>query len=366
MQSKGKFGFGTRTLTAASFLLVGLAVANYPADGQALDASGTRAVPTYDPVGIWWAIAGATAASGCEVQFRPAGTSAFTKGLPMWFDARNGECRGSLVNLKPGTAYEVQMNLPGAAPSKGLTFTTWSNQYPVAKTITVASGSGTLNVAEGGSASGYVVYDGTGATLDAQNGAPVNISITASYVIVRGFTLKGAQQHGILIDKNQHDVVIQDNDVSGWGRTRDGTWGTDMDSGIPAICQSEELTPVTIQRNRINDTRYSADSWAVAHPAGPQGVTFSYCGGNTGFRWNGGYSTNGNHYNDGMGGEDNFSTAGFPNKDSDLYGNRIENAWDDGLEIDGGDNNVRVWGNYLNNTGTVISSTVNSLGALYA
>src|SRR6185503_18321139 len=123
------------------------------------------------------------------------------------------------------------------------------------------SGSTTLNITAGGSASGYVVYDGTGSTLDAQNGAAANITVNASYVIVRGFTLKGAQQNGIVIDKNQHDVVIEDNDISGWGRTRDGTWGTDMDSGIRAICTSEELTRVTVQRNRIHDPRYSANSW---------------------------------------------------------------------------------------------------------
>src|SRR5258707_14222002 len=104
-----------------------------------------------------------------------------------------------------------------------------------------------------------------------------------------------------------------------------------MVTGVrPSICKNEELPRVTIQRNKIHDPRYSANSWAVAHPAGPQGVTFSYCGGNNVFRWNEVYSTNGNHYNDGMGGEGNFSTAGLPNKGSDLYGHRIENAWDDG------------------------------------
>jgi len=111
------------------------------------------------------------------------------------------------------------------------------------------------------------VYDGTGSTLDAQNGSAVNISINASYVIVRGFTLKGAQQHGILIDKNQHDVIIEDNDISGWGRTRDGTWGTDMDSGIRAVCTTPTLQRVTIQRNRIHDPRWSANSWSALRKA---------------------------------------------------------------------------------------------------
>jgi len=344
---------------------VGLAIANYPAHAQSLDSTGVSAVPTYEAVGLYWSAPGANSATGCEVRFRPSGSSAWTQGLNLWFDAATNQCRGSLVNLAPGTAYEVQLNLPGAAPSKGVTFSTWSNTVPIASTVRVPSGSATYTITQGGSASGYVLYDGTGSTLDAANGQATNINVNASYVIVRGFTLKGAQQHGILIDKNQHDVIVEDNDISGWGRTRDGTWGTDMDSGIRAICVNQELTRVTVQRNRIHDPRYSANSWAVAHPAGPQGVTFSYCGGNNVYRWNEVYSTNGNHYNDGMGGEDNFSTAGFPNRDSDVYGNRIENTWDDGLEIEGGDENVRVWGNYVNNTGTGISSTLDSVGPLY-
>ncbi|MGZ5063800.1 MAG: hypothetical protein ACXWAU_18105, partial [Usitatibacter sp.] len=205
-----------RALAGASFLLVGIAIGNWPTHAQAQSAypsTGVRAVPTYESVGLYWTDSGANAASGCEVQFRKAGASAFTKGLPMWFDARNAECRGSLVNLAPGTTYEAQLNLPGAGVARAITFTTWSNQLPVAKTIAVASGSATFNITEGGSASGYVVYEGSGATLDAGNASPFNVTVNASYVIVRGLTLKGAQQDAIRIDKMQHDVVIEDNDI---------------------------------------------------------------------------------------------------------------------------------------------------------
>src|SRR5690242_17888011 len=351
-------------LAAASFLLVGVALATHPAHAQSLSSTGVRAVPTYEAVGLYWSAPGANGTTGCEVKFRKSGAASWTQGLNLWFDASRNECRGSLVNLTAGTAYEVQLNLPGAAANKGINFSTWSNTVPVASTVKVPSGSATYTITQGGSASGYVVYDGTGSTLDAANGQATNINVNASYVIVRGFTLKGAQQHGILIDRNQHDVVIEDNDISGWGRTRDGTWGTDMDSGIRAICQNEELTRVTIQRNRIHDPRYPTNSWAVAHPAGPQGLTFSYCGGNNVYRWNE-ITSSQNHYNVGMGGEDNFSTSGWPNKDSDVYGNKVNHTWDDGLEIEGGDQNVRVWGNYVDQTGTGISSTIDSVGPLY-
>jgi len=249
-----------RSLTKTTVASLLCTAAALQAQAQSLDSTNVNAVPTYEAVGLYWnSPAGATASGGCEVKFRVSGASAWTQGLTMVYDSSANQCRGSLVNLAAGTTYEAQLNLPGQAAAKSVTFTTWSNTKPVSQTIKVASGSQTLNVSVSGTANGYVVYDGTGATLDAANNAPYNITINASYVIVRGFTLKGAQQHGILIDKNQHDVIIEDNDISGWGRTRDGTWGTDMDSGIRAICQSEELTRVTVQRNKIHDPRYAAN-----------------------------------------------------------------------------------------------------------
>jgi hypothetical protein len=345
---------------------VGLAVANYPAHAQALDTSGTRAVPTYESVGLYWSNPGANAATGCEVKFRKAGDASWTQGLAMWFDARNSECRGSLVDLAPGTNYEAQFNLPGLPVTKGLTFKTWTNQLPVAKTITVVSGAATYNITEGGSASGYVVYQGApGATLDALNASLYNVTVNASYVIVRGLTLKGAQQDAIRISPNVKDVVIEDNDMSGWGRTRDGKWGADMDAGVRAVCTTETLERVTIQRNKIHDPRYSANSWSDGHPAGPQGITISYCGGNHVIRHNEIYSNNGNYFNDTMGGEDNFSTTGFPNADSDIYGNKLSNSWDDGIEAEGGNKNVRIWGNYIDRTATGIATTTTSIGPVY-
>src|SRR5688572_7884842 len=172
----------------------GLAFAALVAHAQTatLPSTNTIAVPTYESVGLYWTSPGGT--NGCQVKFRKAGATAWTQGLDMWYDARDSQCRGSLVHLTPNTSYQVEFNLPGQAPSRGLAFTTWANQKPVAKTITVNSASGTtLNVAEGGSASGYVVYDGKGATLDGVNSAQFNVTINASYVIVRGLNLKGAK-----------------------------------------------------------------------------------------------------------------------------------------------------------------------------
>ncbi len=333
---------------------------------EAAAQADTRAVPTYEAVGLYWSNPGATALTGCEVQYRAVSETTWRQGLPMWLDLRNNECRGSVVNLDAGTDYQVALNLPGQPTARTLSFRTWSTRKPVARTVVVPSGSGTLNITQGGTAAGYVVYQGApGAVLDANNAAQFNVNVNASYVIVRGFLLRGAQQDAIRISPNVSDVVIEDNEITNWGRLRTGSWGVNFDSGVRAICQAPTLERVTIQRNRIHDPRYGANSWSDGHPEGPQAVTFSYCGGNHVIRHNEMFTTTGRYFNDIIGGEDNFSTTGFPNADSDIYGNELSGAWDDAIEAEGGDRNVRIWGNYIDQTGTGIATTVASIGPVY-
>jgi hypothetical protein len=340
-----------------------LCAASGLAHAQSADVS---AVPTYESVGLYWTNPGANAATGCDVKFRKAGEVAWKPGLAMWFDARDNQCRGSLVHLAPNTEYQVEMSLAAAATTRSLSFRTWANQKPVAKTLTVPGGSGTLDITEGGTAGGYVVYQAApGAVLDAANGVPFNITVNASYVIVRGFVLKGAQQDAIRLSPTVTDVVIEDNEITGWGRQRSGAWGIEGDSAIHAVCKTPTLERVTIQRNEIHDPRYSANSWSDGHPEGPQAVTFALCAGNHVIRHNEIFSTTGHYYNDIIGGQDNHSRTGFPNADTDIYGNELSHAWDDAIEAEGGNRNVRIWGNYIDQTGTGIASTVTSVGPLY-
>jgi hypothetical protein len=77
------------------------------------------------------------------------------------------------------------------------------------------------------------------------------------------------------------------------------------------------------------------------------------------------YSTNGNYFNDVIGGEDNFTKTGFPNNDTDIYGNLLSHSWDDAIEAEGGNRNVRIWGNYIDRTATGIATTVVSVGPVY-
>ena len=339
------------------------ALAAGSANAQALDV---RAVPTYESVGLYWTNPpfGWTS-SGCQVRYRPVGQAAWKQGHELWFDAASSECRGSIVHLTPGTTYEAELTNP--AGKRTVKFSTWPNRVPVARTVSVPSGSATLVISSGGTRSGYVVYQGAPGVLDAKNAAPFNIYIDASFVVVRGFTLKGAARDAIRISPNVTDVIIEDNDISGWGRTRGGGLGVNLDSGVRADCAETDatLTRVTIQRNEIHDPRYDTNSWSDGHPEGPQGITFDFCPGNHVIRHNEIFSTTGRYLQDGIGGHENFSDSGFPNHDSDIYGNEITHVWDDAIEAEGGNRNVRIWGNYMDRTGTGIASTITSVGPIY-
>ena len=323
-----------------------------------------RAIATFESLGIYWTPPSDPGPGGCAVKYRKSGDGEWREALPLWYDARNNECRGSIVHLQPDTGYEVRVG------SETLKAKTWSERFPIARTVRVTEGK-PLAITQGGSASGYVLYDGSGTTIDSADAEPHNITIAAAYVIVRGFTLKGAQRDAIRLLPGAHDVIIEDNDISEWGRlrsTNDAGWkiGVDMEAGIRAACtKTWQLERVVIQRNRIHHPRYGANSWSWGHPMGPQAITFGHCGGNHVIRWNEIYSEDGRYFNDAIGGEDNFSAIGFPNADTDIYGNRISHAWDDGIEAEGANRNVRIWGNYLDLTAVGIATTVTHAGPVY-
>ena len=368
---------GTHTLTATAFDAAGQSSSSTvtftvaqaddnPPPTSSLPSTGVKAVATFHSMGLYWTSPGGSA--GCKVQYRAAGESAWKEGYPMWFDSRNNECRGSLVHLQPGTNYEVQLGLQGGQFSRGIVAKTWSENFPIARTVHVQPGQ-TLNITQGGTADGYVLYTpapGTSGVLDAQNSQDHNVRITAKYVIVRGFTMRGARMDAVRMYSGAGDVVIENNNISGWGRSRSGSLGMDMEAAVRARCDSSfQLQRTVVQNNTIHNPRYGSNSWSSGHPEGPQGIAYQSCGANHVFRYNRITSTSGHYYNDIIGGGENFSGVGFPYADTDIYGNYLANGYDDAIEAEGGNRNVRIWGNYIDDTYIGIASTPTHVGPLY-
>jgi hypothetical protein len=330
--------------------------------GTTLPSTNAKGVATFESLGMYWKPGSAPSGGTCNIRYRKHSETAWKEALPMWYDSRDSECRGSIVHLAPGTDYAVEMGANGSYTA-GVNIKTWSESFPIAQTIQVQSGSQTLKITQGGTKDGYVLYTGP-ATLDAANAVDYNIDISAKYVIIRGLTLKGAKRDGIRLAEGASDVVIEDNDISGWGRQ-----GVDRDSAVNANCPgwSAKLERIVVQRNKMHHPRYNANSWdGDVHPAGPQAVTFNTCAGNHVLRYNEVYSTDGgNYFNDGFSGGPNYSSTGFPLSDTDIYGNRISHTRDDGIEAEGSNKNNRIWGNYLDQVAIGVASTVVHNGPLY-
>jgi PKD repeat protein len=342
---------------------------------------------------------------------------------------QNAEYRGSLVELQPDTGYDVELKLPGTGLTRTIAnaVRTWSDSFavPDGNTLTISAGithlvimpadipaptsslngtTQTISVPTSGSASSYTLVTGNPGqnTID-QNAITTSdplrdncivVKQGTHHVIIRDLKLANCKRNGIFIERQfitpplkvqTTDIVIEGNEIFGWG-------GRGQDSGVQQLgdpnapnadqaifCNyfretADAIRPdrIIIQRNTIHDPRFSATPWGPnsVHPWGPQPVGFTKCGTNHVIRYNDMYSTANaqgviNHFMDGIGGGDNFSTRGFPSADSDIYGNRVSQVYDDSIESEGGNRNVRIWGNYMDRTMVAIGNAHTSVGPLY-
>jgi PKD repeat protein len=369
----------------------------------------SKFIPTFESIGMCWAPAGKGPTTIASVRFKPAGApdSQYRQGLDLWYDARtnllqNAEYRGSLVELQPGTAYDIELKL-----STGLTRTipnavrTWSETFPIGNTITVQPGTTRLiiDASQSGTANGYTlvtappgqnVIDQATLPTSANHDGCIIVRQGTHHVIIRGLQLKNCQRDGIFIERQfspvlnvqTRDIVIEDNEIFGWGAFgQDNTQNLANNDGA-ILCNyaretGDPIRPdrIIIQRNTIRDPRFGSNPWGPqsnpVHPWGPQPVVFTRCGTNHVIRYNDIYSKPNpqtgviNHFMDGIGGGDNFSTRGFPSADSDIYGNRISQVYDDAIESEGGNRNVRIWKNYLDRTMVAIGNAHTSVGPFY-
>ena len=371
-------------------------------------------VPTFQSIGIYWAPPGASSDKRSRVQYRKQGDSVWKNGLPLWFDPRNKEYRGSLVMLDAGTAYEIQLSLLDQPDlTAATTQTTWTDKFPVGTTITLPPGvilrpgettSRPYQVTQSGRADAYVRYVSAPFDTDPSQRSTIDMGvadahldngnscvvINASYVIISKLMLKNCQRQGFEIRSPSHDVIIEENDISGFGSataitetppplsnqgsgypgTNKIVFGKEYEAGIycenTPVALADRVQRVVIQRNKIHDPRYGSYSWTYGHPNSAQAITLSHCGSNHVVRYNEIYSTPGHYFNDGIGGLSNFSFEGFPNADADINGNDVSGVYDDAIESEGANRNVRIWGNYLHHVYDGIAMATVSEGPVYA
>jgi hypothetical protein len=331
-------------------------------------ALGQTAVPTFECIGLYWR-PGDAGGGEAKVRFRVQGEEAWREGHPLWYAELDGEYRGSLVGLRPGTSYEIELTAH-SGQKISLTAATRSDQFPIGKTTYLPGGEmdKPVKITEPGTANAWHLVTptpGTKTVIDVFNLHDNCVEVAADYVIIRGLELKNAGQSAVLIRRGVHNVVVEDCHMALWGRVGGArVWGVfyGSDSGIYAERGAGDLV---LQRNLIENPRSGSNDWESGHPDGPQGISLIDSSGGNIIRYNEIRSTEDHGYNDGIGGASNFSFQGSPNRDSDIYGNIITNCWDDAIESEGANMNVRIWGNYIDKTFVFIASAGTSKGPLY-
>jgi hypothetical protein len=353
-------------MRAAALALAALAVsAASHAPARAADAP-ARAVPTFESLGLYYDRA--EAQGPCRVRYRAAGVAEWREGYPLVYDQRERQYRGSLVGLTPDTQYEIRLEAGGRHVD--LQARTRSETFPIGKTTHLTAGSTdqTLHIREGGTAAGWHLVTappGARVVSDLFNLSDFNIVVEAGYVIIRGLELKNAAIHGVLIKEGVQNVVVEDCRITGWGRLGGArVWGvfTGSDSAVFAENDSGHLV---VQRNLIEYPRSGANDWESGHPSGPQGITLINSRGGNIIRYNTIRSTDDHGFNDGIGGGSNYSFKGSPNRDSDIYGNIVSHCWDDAIESEGANANVRIWSNYIHHTFVHVATATTAMGPLY-
>jgi hypothetical protein len=376
-----RFLIGQRPLAVALFLLAALRLAEAASSATTGAASGF-ATPTFHCIGLYWTPPGGAAGREVNVRFRRQGVTEWNPGLPMRYnpiantDEDLTDYRGSIVHLTPATIYEIELTLAGTHTTTKIVSKTWSEDFPIGKTVRVPDKSAPSAITESGTPEAWRVYDGRGATIDVRHQHDACITVNASNVILRGFILKGAgaatnvsaRPIGAIRIDGGHDIVIENCDISGWGRLNPKTgFGFDYDSAI--YSRSATLKRLVVQRCKLHHPAYDGSNWYEpkypTHSMGPQCISLFNTAGNHVIRYNECYSDLEHMYNDGIGGGSNGSFQGAPGPDSDVYGNIVSHCWDDGLEIEGGNRNVRVWGNYITQSMMMIANAATSIGPLY-
>ncbi len=329
-------------------------------------------VSTYHCLSLYWTPDDNGGGQPVTVQYRVTGDTAWRTALPMRYNPVSsaevkGDYRSSLVNLLPGTSYDISLQVGSSGETALLTAETVSENIPIATSIKVGKRSTTMTVEQNGTPTGYILYDGTGSTIDLNNAQDQGILVKGSYIILRGFTIRDVKKHGIHIESGHH-IIIEDCDISQWGEHDENGFGVNAQSGI--FSQYVDLHAVTIQRCKIHHPNWDTNSWdeihdGSEHPAGPQAIAFLNSAGNHVIRYNEFWSDSEHCFNDVIGYGSNASFRGFPGADSDIYGNYFANAKDDGIEAEGGNQNVRIWNNYIADNYIGIGNAATSVGPLY-
>ncbi|MBO4476393.1 MAG: glycoside hydrolase family 88 protein [Bacteroidales bacterium] len=294
---------------------------------------------------------------GFAIEYRKVGQIKWTpvRFIPYYNDQPG--YRTSLTRLDENSRYEYRVLINGSQKSIER-FQTWNSKVRIAKTVVLDPNhiNFPVRINDKGKPDGWIRYTvPEGAVLENRGRYPTFIIDDARYVILEGVTMKGPNIHqGAVNVKNSQNVRILNCEISDWGRV--GVMRFDL-KGKPAVGNDvinfdgavkiqQGSSCVVVERCYIHDPAGRTNSWRYSHPSGAEAVIMYKPDHSTVLRYNDFVGGGDKHrFNDSVESFGNFDKDGGFNRDADISGNFLAFCNDDCIELDGGQRNVRCFGN---------------------
>ncbi len=345
--------------------------------GSLYDTNGDlKLVPTYENIGYYFD--NDTNAADATVTYKETSSSEYKTAYTPYYDSIGKQFRGSITGLKDNTEYTVRIELNDGT-IKEKTVKTWNNNPTIGTTVKLSDiyTGGALTISNyHGNENSWIRIDGEGMTIDGTNSSEAVFIADSSYVIVENLKVTGGDRTGILVASSAENVRISNCDISGWGRRGvydEGYMNYVADGGLvnyDAGIRMLDAKGITVEKCYIHDSAARTNSWKpddarpAVHPQGSCGIYYQVDKGCV-IRYNDIIGNDDHRFNDAIEGMDNTANYGGAARDTDIYGNMIFGCEDDGVELDGGQMNVRFYNNRIEQTLCGVSTAPQGFGPAY-
>ena len=324
-----------------------------------------RLTPTFNSCGICY---GARNPVPCATfEYRTGRDGEWREACEMTYCFETEDYRGSVMGLEEDTEGEVRVVSDGSVVASGK-FKTWSSKVKVAHTVVLdpAKVKYPLVIRDKGTEDGWVRYTAPqGVVFTNDTKEALFVFDGASNVLMEGVVMRGGRGRYSVVVKNSRNVRIVNCEIAGSGRVgspRYDALGTSLEEGIEpefwkslivsncinfdgAINIGAGSSGVVVERCYVHDPSVNANSWFYSHPQGGDAVIMHGPDHSTVLRWNDFVGSDEHRFNDAVESRENFRERGGFNRDADVNGNFMAFCADDCIELDGGQQNVRCFGN---------------------
>lgn len=347
-----------------------------------------RIVPLFHSASI--TLYNQNAESRITVMYKKTNESTWKNDTMLYWEPVQGAFSGSILNLDPNTNYDIEVSVSALylwqqSETTKYQFKTRRNKPEVdpekvyyLKDIYTGGQLDlkALNI-EGAPAAWAKVVGDDSITVSAKNGSAISIG-SQSYILFENIKVQGGLPHAITSNEAHH-LWFDGCDISKWGRIT-----TYIKGGLSYESESvkhpinndagfflKNSGVIVVENCNVHSPNSSANSWEFGHPRGPTAFFASanhpderYTG-QIVIRNNRFYGKNKHRFNDVIEGQFNGRVWGGFVRDSVIHNNYLAYANDDIIEIDGGQNNVLVYNNQIEQGFVGISAIPNMKGPSY-